>query len=216
MGAPVDSLLPPNASPLERAIESVIASRLAAVPVPVSDMASAHRIVPAALPFLAWGLSVDDWSPAWPLSLQRDATAASLATHRLKGTVGAVRRALTALAVDVEIVEWWQRVPRGRAHTFSVIGWVSDALAADGPVHAGQLWASLRGVLENTKPARSFFDLTVGLSSKAIAGIASAHVSGAIATLCPYFVTLIEAAAPIPCVGVFTLSGHVAELRPHD
>ena len=48
------------------------------------------------------------WSDAWPEAQKRAVIAASPMVHRLKGTLGAVRRALAAFDLESRIVEWWQ------------------------------------------------------------------------------------------------------------
>ena len=57
------------------------------------------------LPWLAWTLSVDPWSSDWTEQQKRDAIAASIEVHRRKGTIGALRRALSALGYEITITE---------------------------------------------------------------------------------------------------------------
>ncbi len=86
-------LLPPNATPLERALAAATA-RLSDVPVPVGDLWSPERCPVEWLPWLAWALSVDEWDSGWPEQRKRQAIAQSAALHRHKGTVWSVREAL--------------------------------------------------------------------------------------------------------------------------
>jgi phage tail P2-like protein len=101
-----DQLLPPNASALMRDIAAGFAD--------ISDMPVLGRYVrnpgkcpSGLLPFLAWELSVDEWNPAWGDDVKRRVIAESAAVHRHKGTLGAVRRALEAIFVDIpfQIIE---------------------------------------------------------------------------------------------------------------
>ncbi|MCD9124037.1 phage tail protein I, partial [Cupriavidus sp. UGS-1] len=48
------SLLPPNATPLERNLATVGAEAIAGVPVPLRDLWNPATCPPALLPFLAW------------------------------------------------------------------------------------------------------------------------------------------------------------------
>jgi len=103
------TLLPPNATPLER--------RLTA-----SGFAGAAGIVPTLwhpatcparlLPWLAWAESVDDWNEEWSEERKRAVIAASRAVHRLKGTPAAIRQALAARgqedAVIIERYDNWK------------------------------------------------------------------------------------------------------------
>jgi phage tail-like protein len=86
----VPSLLPPASTPVERAIEQVMA-RIGAVPVPLADVGNPLRTPEAVLPFLAWGLSADLWDQAWPLEKRRNVAARSVELHRLKGTAAGLR-----------------------------------------------------------------------------------------------------------------------------
>nr|WP_242472429.1 phage tail protein I [Ectothiorhodospira mobilis] len=100
-------MLPPNATPAERALASA-AARVSDVPVPVGDLWDPWSCPAELLPWLAWALSVDEWDSQWPEETRREVVARSIELHRHKGTVWAVRRALEALGVEPEIVEWWQ------------------------------------------------------------------------------------------------------------
>lgn len=99
------SLLPPNASSLERALEAVAAERIEAIEVERLRALWTPADCPAPLlPWLAWALSVDEWDGAWPEATQRAVIAASIDVHRHKGTVAAVRRALAAAGYGDAVV----------------------------------------------------------------------------------------------------------------
>jgi phage tail P2-like protein len=91
----MNSLLPPNATPQEAAIEAATA-RIGEVPVPNATLWNPATCPAALLPWLAWALSVDEWDGTWPEARQREVIAASVAVHRRKGTRGAVVAALAA------------------------------------------------------------------------------------------------------------------------
>ena len=57
------SLLPPNATPLERAIALALA-RITAIPTPAGDTWNPATCPAPLLPHFAWGMSVDTWDPA--------------------------------------------------------------------------------------------------------------------------------------------------------
>ena len=101
----MSDLLPPNRTPLERALDRTTA-RLGAVPVPIKDLWNPWRCPKALLPWLAWALSVDEWDSAWPEARKREAIEASIELHRYKGSVWSVREALRRIGYkDVEIDE---------------------------------------------------------------------------------------------------------------
>ena len=170
-----DSLLPPNASELEQAFERV-SQRATSVDVPIASMWSPASAPISTLPWLAWSLSVDEWGSEWPEDIKRDAIASSPQVHRLKGTVGAVRRALSALGVDIELVEWWQN--GGEPHTASLVAYASRNLDESGqtlltPQIQQQIW----NVVQRTKPVRSHLDFSVGVAMSGGVSVAGALTS---------------------------------------
>mgnify|MGYP006264793461 CR=1 FL=1 len=95
-----NSILPPNASKLERDIEELGGKkRIDNVDVPVSKMWSPQDIPTKILPYLAWALSVDKWEDDWDDDIKRNVIAASVEVHRKKGTVGAVKKAIAATGI---------------------------------------------------------------------------------------------------------------------
>jgi phage tail P2-like protein len=106
----MSDLLPPNATPQERALSLATGRDVA---VPIKQLWSPYTCPESVLPWLAWALSVDEWGTTWPVETQRQVIAASIDQHRKKGTVGALRRALERLGYEVEIDE-----ATGTAYTF--------------------------------------------------------------------------------------------------
>ena len=84
------TLLPPNATPLERALEAD-GAQLGDIPVPIDTLWIPETCPAALLPWLAYSVSVDLWNPDWPESVKRQVIAAAFDVHRIKGTLGAVR-----------------------------------------------------------------------------------------------------------------------------
>jgi phage tail P2-like protein len=100
--------LPSSATTLQGALAGVDTARLAALPVPIDTLWNPWRCPSALLPYLAWALSVDIWDDDWSEDRKRKVIAAAPMVHRLKGTRGAVRRALDAFDLESRIVEWWE------------------------------------------------------------------------------------------------------------
>lgn len=98
------TLLPPNATPLERALAK--ASAMPHSPEVIRQLWN-HRTCPLhLLPWLAWAWSVDEWDPAWTEGQQRAMVGASIRLHKKKGTVWAVREALLRSGLEsVRVIE---------------------------------------------------------------------------------------------------------------
>lgn len=108
--APVaEAILPATSSRIERALLSAELARLATVdPRVIVTIWNPATCPVELLPWLAQGVSVDIWSDGWDETRKRQVIAASPMVHRLKGTLGATRRALAAFELETEVVEWWQ------------------------------------------------------------------------------------------------------------
>lgn len=120
-------LLPPNATPFERAFAQ--AAVYPPLEQPIKTLWNPQTCPEAHLPWLAWALSVDEWDAAWPAEMKRQAVAGSIEQHRKKGTVGALRRALQQLGYEVEIDE-----RTGTAYTFKLRFKVREGESAGGAV----------------------------------------------------------------------------------
>jgi len=118
-------LLPINATPQERGMSNSVA-RISDIPVPIAETWSPYTCPTGILPYLAWALSVDDWDPAWLENQKREAIAQSVETHRRKGTIGALKRALQHLNYEVAIDE-----DTGQAYTFRLEVNVTGSAAID-------------------------------------------------------------------------------------
>jgi len=173
MSGDIKSLLPPNAAALEHAVEAAQA-RLGAVPVPVDQLWDPWRCPAQLLPWLAWAWSVDEWDPAWPEDVKREVISAAPEVHRLKGTRAAVGRALAAIGVVAEIMEWWQRQPAGQPGTFSVTAWVNRQLEVGGAVLTERVQRQIDAIVRSTKPVSRAYELAVGVLFRDALGITNA------------------------------------------
>lgn len=150
----MSDLLPINATPAEHAIDDTIA-RFDAVPVPPRTVWNADTCANDLLPWLAWAVSVDEWSTTWTDQQKREAIKRSVLVHRYKGTIGAVREAVAALGVDCLVQEWFAQDPPGEPYTFRL---VLDAQQAG--ITQQQL-AKLVDVVNAAKNLRSHLDTIV-------------------------------------------------------
>lgn len=165
------SLLPPNATGLERALEAGVRAGTVVTPVDVIDVA---ETCPAdLLPWLAWGLSVDSWDGDWSEEDKRDAVANSLAFHRIKGTRLSVETVLARFDKLAELVEWHQVEPRRPPNTFDI---VVPLVLADGTAPGGRRStaafadAIIREV-SRVKPLREHMTLVQALTVAGAVGV---------------------------------------------
>lgn len=174
------SLLPPNATPAELAAEQTIAEGTA-TPVPLHTLWNPATCPADALPWLAWAMSVDVWDSAWPEATKRAVIADSFGIHQVKGTVGAVKRALASVGYRTDLVEWFAQDPPAAAHTFRVDVAVTDrALGQD-------TYAEVLRLATAAKPVRSHLS-GVRLASETRGRVWSGAVatSGAVIEVLPY------------------------------
>ena len=112
------SLLPPNATDLER--------KLAEVGINAFELPSIRIIkdidhVPSQfLPFIAWQKSVDYWDNNWQEELKRKVIKESRDLHRLKGTPTAIKKALEPFGYEVTLIEWFNAEPNLVPGTFNL------------------------------------------------------------------------------------------------
>jgi phage tail P2-like protein len=114
------NLLPPNSTSTETRLAQAIAA-LGDLPVDIRSVRNPQTCPAHMLPWLAWDFSVDAWDTNWTEAQKRSVIAASIRVHRRKGTVGALKAAVSALGYDeIQVIEWFQITPQGDPYTFSV------------------------------------------------------------------------------------------------
>lgn len=173
------SLLPPDATALERALESA-ALRVTAIDVPVQTLVDPVAIPAHVLPFLAWHLSVDRWESDWSEATKRDAVVGAIAAQRRKGTPAAVEDVLASFDDLLELVEWHRATPRAAPHTFEV------RLPLDGKGGARATGAFAEAIFREVarvKPARSHGTLLQMAATAGIAQVLGATVTAGFARL---------------------------------
>ncbi|MGO4521115.1 phage tail protein I [Dyella sp. 2RAF44] len=161
------SLLPPNAQPSESAVEAAT-SRVGDVETPLRDLWNAWTCPESLLPWLAWALSVDTWRPEWPEYIKRSRVAKAIEIQRHKGTVKSVRDVVESFGGAVEIVEWWQKTPKGTPHTFDLTLTLSGN---DGTQATAQFVDDVIAEVTKTKPVRSQFTFTQGVALYGSVGV---------------------------------------------
>lgn len=163
------SLLPPNATPFERAL-STVSERMSDIPVPLRSLWNAATCPVELLPWLAWGLSIDSWSSDWPENVKRERVRQAIAIQRRKGTSASVRSVVRSFGGSVALREWWQLDQPGEPHTFELVLTVSGQ---DGQPATAAFIDSIIAEVSRTKPVRSHFTFLQGLASVGRVGLIS-------------------------------------------
>lgn len=154
-----NSLLPPNATPLERSTAETTA-RVSHVPTPLRDLWNPDTCPAELLPWLAWSLGVAAWKPYWSEQIKRQRIRQAVEIHRRRGTVQSVRRVVESFGAGVAIREWWQTQPRGIPHTFELV------LTVRADNYAAELQEDIVQEVMRVKPVRSHFNLVAGIAAK--------------------------------------------------
>ena len=205
------SLLPPNASQLLRDLETVFGdsfdlptlNRYVVNP----DLAPAHI-----LPWLAWALSVDDWSDSWSEQIRRNVIKASVEVHRKKGTIGALKKALKAFNYEnVKVEEWFEY--GADPYFFRVFFEVRE------PGFDVNILPQVQKVIESTKNARSHLEsLRAYLSAEmGLASIGSIIISKEVTSLNPVIFDHddeLENQSDAPTLGAFFITKEITTIYP--
>lgn len=153
----ISSVLPRHSSELERALEQ--ASLWVIRQSEIVDVWNPETAPAKFLPWLAWSVSVDEWNPYWTDQKKRRVIRESVAVHRLKGTKGAVRRALEAMGFSIDIIEWFE--DQGDVHTFKINVFADSIEGTEYPISSDLIEIVSRQI-DHVKPVRSHYQLGVG------------------------------------------------------
>ncbi|MDP2128184.1 MAG: phage tail protein I [Pseudohongiella sp.] len=178
----MSDLLPPNVTPLERALSEALDRPL---PVIVKQVWNADECPAAILPWLAWAFSVDSWDNSWSDAQKRAVIKASVEVHNIKGTIGALKTALASLGYSIDVIEWFQE--GGDPYTFRV----NVTLQTEG-ISSPATYDEIASVADGAKNLRSHLagvDTTLVMGGTEHFGMAC--FSGEITDLSPETTTVI-------------------------
>lgn len=161
------SLLPPNATSVEKAIEASTA-RLERIDAPLRQLWNADTCPADLLPWLAWSLSIDAWDAAWPEALKRTRIRSAISIQRHKGTVASVRDTVESFGGGVALREWFEQDPPAAPYTFELTVTLNDL---DGAPPSVAFVDQVIAEVGRTKPARAHFTFTQGLQATARLGL---------------------------------------------
>src|SRR5690606_12680628 len=116
----MSSLLPPNATPQERAIEQATA-RVGEIPVPLRALWNPDTCPTELLPWLAWALGVANWKSYWPESVKRATLRNAVRIAKRRGTRASVQQVVENFGAHLVLKEWWEPGGSGEPHTFAVV-----------------------------------------------------------------------------------------------
>ncbi|CAM4057823.1 Baseplate protein I [Pseudomonas reidholzensis] len=154
----MQSLLPLNRTPLERAIEKAADEDLR---IDLRLLYSPDDCPPHLLYQLAWAWSVDRWEDHWSDSVKRSVIRSAFYVHAHKGTLGALRRVVEPFGYLIDVEEWWRAVPNGVPGTFSLNVGVSDSGITD------ETYRELAALLDDARPvSRHMVGLAISLETK--------------------------------------------------
>lgn len=166
------SLLPPNATYLERVLEA--AREHGIEPEVIRGVADSARCPPHFLPWLGWSLKVEGWEAANTEEQQRGLIREAIPIHKTKGTVGAIRRVLRAVRVNADYKDW-REVPNAAPYTFQLTAWANENREGEGSIISPQLEERLRALIDATKNERSHY--TFRLGARFDGGLVAANAS---------------------------------------
>ncbi|MCO7228747.1 phage tail protein I [Halomonas sp. CnH100-B] len=161
------SLLPPNATPLERSTAEITV-RITDIPTPLRELWNPDTCPAPLLPWLAWSLGVAAWKPYWSEAIKRQRIRQAVDIHRRRGSVQSVRRVVESFGAGVAIREWWQTEPKGQPHTFELV------LTVRADNNAAELQEDIVEEVMRVKPVRSHFNLVAGIAAEGSIGLYAA------------------------------------------
>lgn len=187
-----DVLLPPNATPLERAAATALAE-LERVPVPLRTLWDPDTCPAHLLPYLAWAFSVDRWDESWSDAAKREVIKASFYVHQRKGTISALRRVVEPLGYLLRVEEWWQTDPPGPRGTFRIdIGVLEHGITE-------ATFAELERLIDDAKPlTRHLVGLAIKLESRGACYVGATSYGGDELTVYPFDPGPIEVGGRLP------------------
>jgi phage tail P2-like protein len=165
------SLLPPNATALERALEAGVRAGNITTPVDVID--DPVNCPDDILFWLAWGLSVDSWDANWSDADKRETVVTSYAFHRIKGTRLAVDTVLKRFDKLAELIEWHQAQPRRAPNTFEIVVplVLQDGSAPGGRRSTAAFAEAVIREVSRVKPLREHMTLVQSLTVDGAVGV---------------------------------------------
>lgn len=168
-----NSLLPPNATLLERDIERII-NQATDIPITIKTLWDPKLCPAELLPWLAWAYSVDQWMDSWPEQIKRQVINDAFVTHQYKGTPFAVQHALNSLGIKTQMREWWESGIDGQPGTMTILALINQNITTDADgLLTNNMLKLITEAIHAAKRGSLHFELELGISleeSLALAG----------------------------------------------
>ena len=203
------TILPPNRTPFEVAMESAIKSGQNISDLVIRNLWNPDTCPLEVLPWLAWALSVDKWDQDWSEEIKRNVVRSSVEVHRKKGTVHAIKQAVRAVYSDTEINEWFNY--GGNPYHFKIAVDIGNGLGFSYDL-AGQI----KDVALSAKNVRSKLEaLTIIIRQMAdTPKIGSAVISANTIEILPQIVDLIEVVGGPKILSCQNLTSQIITVYP--
>lgn len=156
------NLLPPNATPMERAFVQVCAELLS-FDTPLATLANPDTIPAKFLPWLAWSLGVRSWKPYWSEAVKRMRVRHAIAIARQQGTAQSVEDVVASFGGHVVVRPWFEQEPPGDPYTFQLTLTLTDGEQDTSAAFVDDVISEV----SRTKSARDHFTFTQGLHARA-------------------------------------------------
>ncbi|MFT9180366.1 MAG: phage tail protein I [Zymomonas mobilis] len=163
----IPSLLPPNSTSLERAIEKTSARNFELPAEHIKEIWNPDACPTDLLPYCAVNNGLNQWSDDWPDNVKRQRIASAIEIARHMGTVKSIKDVVEAFGGAVVMREWFETTPRGAPHTFDLVLTVNSQ--SDAAPTAKYVDDIIRAIVA-AKPARSQFVFTMGIDTAAQCG----------------------------------------------
>lgn len=173
------SLLPENASQLERAFERAFLDLLGEIEAPFPVLLDPQQTPAEFLPYLANDRGVGEWQSAASDEEKRLTVAAAWPTKRLAGTRRALELAVRSLGLEPEVIAWHKTVPKGSPYHLHVVALNRDTLTANAQER-------LQRRLEEAKAERDVLTLEIVGESRGWAYVGAVTYDGDLTTVYPY------------------------------
>ena len=134
------------------ALDKQLLDMTSAVDLP-SIYVSIDKLTSTQLDHVAYGWDASVWRDSWPVALKRSVLKNVVREKRKKGTLRAVKDAVSSIGSAATIKEWWQQEPKGTPHTFEIqatLGNIEGTLDTE-------MQEDLFALIDDAKPVRSHY-----------------------------------------------------------
>ena len=174
----VNSVMPVNASPFERAYEHAARRLLGRLAPPFPQLLDPQKTPAAFLAYLASDRGVSEWQASDDEPRKRAAVALALPIKRMAGTRAALTHAIESMGYRAEITPWHAQTPRGQPYSFKVVSRTSAGFSEHD-------FNRLEARLADAKAERDVLFHTITAESHGTAYVSATVYSGAEITVFP-------------------------------